>query len=66
MSPQMSKAHAEFGVNESGRVECQRNPRNHGFHPADEDCTYCLPAPTSVPVECDEGYWHGSFYKHGG
>ena len=35
-------SHARSGVNNSRKIPCARKPDTHGFHPANEHCSYCL------------------------
>ena len=54
---------AKAGTSNARKVECSKS-KHHGFHPEDEECSYCDPAPVdthSVDAYAAGWAWLNSF-----
>ena len=60
----LPKVHSVTGSGKAGpqraeMVECATNPKNHGFHPANEACPWCEDPPEeyTLPTQYHLPWW---------
>ena len=55
---------AKAGTNNARKIECSKS-KHHGFHPEDEECSYCDPAPATTYSNKELlGDWGGLMKSH--